>query len=129
MKVENWTTSAAHQLDRLRAELRAGMATAHLPGDWPPFESIDWTWCVGTPQQLCLRPLPTPEMHATSLRYVQALGTPPDLSTLVGVLVKPDLPVEGVHFEVAKRSFSVGRRQVHLEVLGMSVDRWRPRFR
>ncbi|MFI1953186.1 hypothetical protein ACH437_15270 [Streptomyces xinghaiensis] len=129
MKVENWATSAAHQLDRLRAELRAGTATAHLPGDWPPFESIDWTWCVGTPQQLCLRPLPTPEMHSTSLRYVQALETPSDLSALVGVLQKPDLPVEGVHFEVAKRSFSVGRRQVHLDVLGMSVDRWRPRYR
>ena len=129
MKVEEWATSAARQLDRLRTELRAGTAAARLPGGWPPFESIDWTWCVGTPQQLCLRPLPVPKMHSTSLRYVQALGTPPGLDTLLEVLVRPDLPAEGVHFEVAKRSFPVGRRQVHLDALGLSVDRWRPRFR
>ncbi|MFJ8059972.1 hypothetical protein [Streptomyces sp. NPDC096142] len=129
MKVENWVSSAARQLDRLKAELRAGTATARLPGGWPRFESIDWTWCVGTPQQLYLRPLPAPEMHATSLRYVQALGTPPDLGTLVGTLVRPDLPTQGVHYEVARRSFPVGRRQVHLDVLGVTADQWRPRFR
>ncbi|MEW1863067.1 hypothetical protein AB0399_22335 [Streptomyces sp. NPDC088194] len=129
LKVENWVSSAARQLDRLRAELRAGAATAQLPEGWPSFEAIDWTWCVGTPQQLCLRPLPAPEMHATSLRYVQALGPPPDLSTLVGALVRPDLPTQGVHYEVTRRSFPVAHRQVHLDVLGVTVGRWRPRFR
>lgn len=44
-------------------------------------------------------------MHATSLRYVQALGTTPNLSTLVKVLVRPDLPVKDAHFEVIKRFF------------------------
>ncbi|MGW7523057.1 hypothetical protein [Streptomyces sp. NPDC054783] len=129
MKVENWVTSAARQLDRLRGELRSGTARVQLPDGWPAFDSIDWTWCVGTPQQLCLRPLPVPEMHATSLRYVQALGTPPGLDALVDILVKPDLPREGEHFAVSKRSFPVGRRQVHLDTIGVSTDRWRPHFR
>ncbi|WP_413101956.1 hypothetical protein [Streptomyces sp. Inha503] len=129
MKVENWATSAACQLDRLREELRAGTAKALLPSGWPPFESIDWTWCVGTPQQLCLRPLSVRDMHVTSLRYVQALGTPPDLETLSDVLVRPDLPTEGVHFKVSKRSFPVESRQVHLDVLELAPVHWRPRFR
>ncbi|MFH8557281.1 hypothetical protein ACH4FE_27325 [Streptomyces celluloflavus] len=128
MKVESWATSAARQLDRLREELRTGTATALLPSGWPPFESIDWTWCVGTPQQLCLRPLPAQAMHVTSLRYVQALGTPPGLATLSDALVRPDLPTEGVHFKVARRSFPVGSRQVHLDALGLVPGRWRPRF-
>ncbi|MFD5672102.1 hypothetical protein [Streptomyces sp. NPDC127040] len=129
VKVENWVTSAARQLDRLRGELREGEATARLPHGWPAFGAVDWTWCVGTPQQLSPRPLPVPEMHATSLRYVQALGTPPDLDSLVGALVRPDLPTEGVHFDVTKRSFPVGRRRVHLDTLGVSLNTWRPRFR
>ncbi|MER6691348.1 hypothetical protein [Streptomyces minutiscleroticus] len=129
MKVENWVTSAARQLDRLRGELRAGRAAVQLPDGWPAFDSIDWTWCVGTPQQLCLRPLPVPEMCSTSLRYVQALGTPPSLDALTDILVRPDLPLEGKHFKVIRRSFPIGRRQVQLDAIGVSTDLWRPRFR
>ncbi|MET8740763.1 hypothetical protein [Streptomyces sp. NPDC004728] len=128
MKVENWINSAAEQLNRLRGELRASTATAQLPPGWPPFDAIDWTWCVGTPQQLSTRPLPVPDMHATSLRYVQALGTPPDLNALVTALTRPDLPTKGVHFDVMKRSFPVGRRQVHLDALQVRTTCWRPRF-
>jgi hypothetical protein len=130
MKVENWVTSAARQLDRVRGELRAATAAAELPAGWPPFDVIDWIWCVGTPQQLGLRPLPVPDMHATSLRYVQALGTPPDLDALVTALTRPDLPTEGLHYNVVKRSLPVGRCQVHMDALQVSpIVGWRPRFR
>lgn len=128
MKVEYWITSAAQQLDRLREELRAGTATAQMPSEWPAFGSIDWTWCVGTPQQLSTRPLPVPDMHATSLRYVQALGIPPDLDALVTALTRPDLPVDGVHFDVRRRSFPVGRHQVHLDAIQVRTTDWRPRL-
>ncbi|MFJ9157021.1 hypothetical protein ACIRPS_09505 [Streptomyces griseoviridis] len=128
MKIESWISSAAAQLDRLRGELRSGAASARLPRDWPSFDSISWTWCVGTPQQLTTRPLPVPDMHATSLRYVQALGTPPDLGSLVTALRNPDLPARGVHFDVRKRSITVGRHQVHIDALGIRTSSWRPRF-
>ncbi|MGQ4729368.1 hypothetical protein ACUN3E_17095 [Streptomyces sp. Ju416(a)] len=128
MKVENWITSAAQQLDRLREELRAGSATVQMPAEWPAFGSVDWTWCVGTPQQLSTRPLPVPDMHATSLRYLQALGAPPDLDALVTALTRPDLPVDGVHFDVQRRSFPVGRHQVHLDAIQVRTTNWRPRL-
>ncbi|WKU47499.1 hypothetical protein Q3V23_27480 [Streptomyces sp. VNUA116] len=128
-KVENWGASAAQQLDRVRRELRAGTPTAELPAGWPPFDAIDWTWYINTPQQLGLRPLTAPDMHATSLRYVQALGTPPDLDTLVTALTRPDLPTEGLSYKVVKRTFPVGRRQVHMDALQVSPVGWHPRFR
>lgn len=128
-KVETWVTSASHQLDRVRGELRSGEAEARFPRDWPAFESLDWTWCVGTPQQLCLRPVPVPNMFSTSLRYVHALGSPPGLNALVGVLRNPDLPVRGVHFRVGRKSLSLGRHLVHMEVIGIDAStQWRPRF-
>jgi len=77
MKVENWATSAARQLDRLREELRAGTATLLLPSSWPPFESIDWIWCVGTPQQFCLRPLPAQAMQSRPFATYRLWELPP----------------------------------------------------
>ncbi|MED7950719.1 hypothetical protein [Streptomyces sp. BE303] len=129
VKIENWATSAARQLDRLRGELRSNMATVDLPVGWPPFDGIDWTWCVGTPQQLCLRPLPVPDMFSTSLRYLHGLGRPSALPQVVDILRKPVLPSEGVHFQITRKTIRIGPRLVHLDTIGMSPYQWQPRFR
>ncbi|MET8376749.1 hypothetical protein [Streptomyces microflavus] len=129
MKVEDWATSAGRQLDRLRGELSSGVATPELPAGWPAFDRIQWTWCVGTPQQLCLRPLPVPDMSVTSLRYLLALGQPSGLPPVLDILRMPILPTAGVHFWVERRSVPVGSRRVDLDAIGVAPYRWRPRFR
>ncbi|MFG3225172.1 hypothetical protein ACGF07_10365 [Kitasatospora sp. NPDC048194] len=129
VKIENWASSAARQLDRLRGELRSDTATAELPDSWPAFDSIDWTWCVGTPQQLCLGPLPVPNMSAISLRYLLKLGRPSGLPQVLDVLRNPVLPSEGVHFQIVRKTLRVGARLVDLDTIGISPYHWRPRFR
>lgn len=127
--VERCASSAARQLSGLRRALTSGLAVAGLPTGWPTFTDVDWTWCVGTPQQLCLRPLPASSMHTTSLRYMHNLGKPTRLADVVDILRVPDLPREGVHFRCARVRFPVGPQLVSVDAIEITVPTWCPRLR
>lgn len=127
IKIEDWVSSAAAQVNRLRAELASGAAAVEMPRGWPAFSEISWTWAVGTPQQLCLRPLPFDEIYATSFRYLVGHGAPRSLDDVIDTLTSPDLPVEGVHFKIATVDFMLGRQKVVLDAIGLATGGWMPR--
>jgi hypothetical protein len=128
-KVERRVASAARQLAGLRQALTSGVAVAEMPAEWPSFDEVEWTWCAGTPQQLSLRPLPVPGVHATSLRYLTSRGEPPDLASVIDILRKPDLPRAGLHFRQGRVSFRVGRQTVSMDTIEITTPTWRPRLR
>lgn len=125
IKTEKLVESAVLQADRLRSQLASAEAVARLPHGWPEFHEIDWTWAVGTPQQLCVRPLPVPDIRATSLRYVLAHGLPNTLADLIDLIVSPDLPVRDLHFRIENLDLRLGRDRVIQEAIAIS-DRWQP---
>jgi hypothetical protein len=127
IKIEDWVSSAAAQVNRLRAELTSGTAAVEMPRGWPAFSEITWTWAVATPQQLCLRPLPFEEIYATSFRYMASHGAPRSLDEVIDTLTSPDLPVEGLHFEIDTRDFMLGRQKVVLDAIGLARSGWMPR--
>ncbi|WP_047893294.1 hypothetical protein [Micromonospora sp. RV43] len=113
-KIEDWVSSAATQVNRLRTELTSGSAVVEMPKGWPAFPEISWTWAVATPQQLCLRPLPFDEIYATSFRYMASHGKPRSLNDVIDTLTCPDLPVDGVDFKIDTIDFLLGRQKVVL---------------
>ncbi|MFF4891933.1 hypothetical protein [Micromonospora chersina] len=123
-KIEDWVSSAAKQVNRLRTELDSGDATVDLPKGWPAFSDVEWTWAVATPQQLCLRPPPFPEIYSTSFRYVAGHGEPHALAEVIATLKAPDLPVEGVHFTVEPLVIHLGGQRVHLDAIGLVEGSW-----
>lgn len=126
MKIEDWVKSAAIQADRLRGELMSGAAVVEMPKGWPAFDEISWTWAVGTPQQLCLRPLSVAGVYATSFRYLAAHGQARSLDDVVEAVTAPDLPVEGRHFEVDTLDFMLGRWKVIQDAIVLKEATWRP---
>ncbi|GGR06553.1 hypothetical protein [Streptomyces aurantiogriseus] len=127
-KVENWVTSAADQLGRVRGELESGTAVAELPDGWPQLSEIEMTWGVGTPQQLCLRPVSVQGIYPTSLRYLIEAGDPPSLRSVVEMLKRPDLPKRGLHFSEETFTLRVGHHTVVVDTIGIRQFGWRPRF-
>ncbi|MEU5903784.1 hypothetical protein ABZ780_05355 [Micromonospora sp. NPDC047467] len=126
-KIEDWMSAAASQLNRLRAELMSGVAVVDMPKGWPDFSEITWTWAVATPQQLCLRPLQFNEIYGTSFRYMACHGEPRSLDDVVNALVSPDLPVQGVDFQIDAVDFLLGRQRVVLDAIGLAREGWMPR--
>jgi hypothetical protein len=126
-KTEDWVSSAAVQVQRLRGELMADDVKAEFPSGWPMFDDIDWTWAVGTPQQLTIRPAPVDDLHVTSLRYVMSAGIPNHIPQLVALLKDPDLPTEGKHFRIAKAAAPIdGRSMAYVDAIALMVNEWRP---
>lgn len=126
LKVEDWMCSAAAQVNRLRAELASGTATVEMPRGWPTFSEITWTWAVATPQQLCLRPPPFDEIYPTSFRYMASHGHPRSLNDIINTLISPDLPVEGIHFQIDTVDFTFGRQRVILDAIRLATSGWMP---
>jgi hypothetical protein len=127
VKVEEWAEKAARQIARVRAGLASGETTAKLPARWPDLSDFTWTWAVGIPRQLCLRPLPEPDIEVTSLRYLLALGEPTNLEAIANALAKPDLPIAGEHFTVDRLTLPLQRGTIHLDVLIMDPAKpWIP---
>ncbi|MFI1563847.1 hypothetical protein ACH4ZX_12440 [Streptomyces sp. NPDC020490] len=127
-KVETLVTSAADQLGRVRDELQSGTAVATLPAGWPQLSELDMTWGVGTPQQLCLRPVSVQGICATSLRYLLEAGDPPSLRSVVELLKHPDLPTRNLHFYEEAFSLRLGHREIIVDRIGLRQFGWRPRF-
>ncbi|WP_428814847.1 hypothetical protein SALCHL_002804 [Streptomyces albus subsp. chlorinus] len=127
-KVESWVTSAADQLGRVRGELESGTAVAELPGGWPQLSEIEMTWGVGTPQQLCLRPISVQGIYPTSLRYLIESGDPPSLRSVVEMLKRPDLPKRGLHYSEEAFTLRMGHYAVVVDRVGLRQFGWRPRF-
>jgi hypothetical protein len=126
-KVEDWMSSAATQVSRIRQELTSGAAVVEMPMGWPDFSDVTWTWAVATPQQLCLRPLPFGDIYATSLRYMAGHGRPGSLDDILDTLTSPDLPVEGVHFQIDTVDLMLGRQKVVVDAIGLAMSGWKPR--
>ncbi|WP_143466567.1 hypothetical protein [Lentzea kentuckyensis] len=127
VKVEEWAEKAALQIARVRAGLASGETTAKLPARWPDLSDFTWTWAVGIPRQLCLRPLPEPDIEVTSLRYLLALGEPTNLEAIANALAKRDLPIAGEHFTVDRLTLPLQRGTIHLDVLIMDPAKpWIP---
>ncbi|MBB4738522.1 hypothetical protein BJY16_001981 [Actinoplanes octamycinicus] len=126
-KTEDWVNSAALQVDRLRKELQSGTAAVQMPPGWPAFDDIDWTWAVGTPQQLCLRPSPIPNVYSTSFRYLSAHGHPEGIMDVIDTITSPDLPAEGLHFQIDTIDYEIGRWRVIQDAILLKEDGWAPR--
>lgn len=127
LKIEDWVSSAVTQVSRLRAELDSGSAVVETPQGWPAFAEIDWTWAVATPQQLCLRPIPFDDIHATSFRYMAALGQPRSIDDVIDTLISPPLPVEGVHYQIDTLNLEFDGQKVVLDAIALFPSGWAPR--
>jgi hypothetical protein len=125
LKTDSNILDACRQLGKNRRMLRDG-ATVKMPSGWPPFSNVEWTWAVGTPQQLYTGPLPEPEMFATSLRYVKSLGSPGTIEALINVLRKPDVPRLGQHYTVEKATIQLGRYVIHWDTIHARDVPWKP---
>jgi hypothetical protein len=99
-----------------------------MPPGWPAFSDAEWTWGVGTPQQLYTGLLPEPEMFATSFRYVKSLGNPGTIEALINVLRKPDVPRLGQRYTVDKTTMKLGRHAIHCDSIHALDVTWRPRL-
>lgn len=127
MKIEDWTTKASVQLAQVRRKLSCRSATAKTPKNWPDISDFAWTWAVGIPRQLSMRPLPEPDVHTTSLRYLMAMQTPTSLVDVVHALRHPDLPIEGKHFNIERLTISLDRAEIHVDALEIdSTAPWIP---
>lgn len=94
-KTEKQMAAGCQQLAKRRHQIAENLAYARFPPNWPDLTGFTWTWAVGLPQQLCLRPPPEPGIHATSLRFALGLGAPPNLAAVVRTLRDPVLPESG----------------------------------
>lgn len=126
LKTDSNIMDACRQLGKNRRMLRDEEAMVKMPPGWPAFNDVQWTWAVGTPQQLYTGPLPEPEMFATSFRYVKSLGTPGTIETLINALRKPDLPRLGEHYTIGKVTMHLGRYVIHYDTIHALDKPWRP---
>jgi hypothetical protein len=126
-KIDRNVLDGCRQLARDRRLLRDGEATVKMPPGWPAFDDVEWTWAVGTPQQLYTGPLPVPDMHATSLRYVKSLGSLGSLEALASALRDPDVPRLGQHYTVERHTIDVGRHLIHWDAIHVLDSPWRPK--
>jgi hypothetical protein len=126
MKTDSNITDASRQLGKYRSMLRTREATIRMPDGWPAFDDVEWTWAVGTPQQLYTGPLPEPEMFVTSLRYLKSLGNLEGIDTLIAALRTPDLPRLGEHYTVEKATMQLGRYEIYWDTIHALDMMWRP---
>jgi hypothetical protein len=127
-RIDRTITSAAAQCARLRHELETGLAEVEMPESWPRFEDIEWTWCAGTAQQLTTVPMPVDDVHATSLRYLLALGTPTDLESLSKVLRDPSLPRYGRDFIKVRERNDIEGYSLDVEAIVLLKRAWAPTY-
>ncbi len=129
MKVVEVIEKGARQLDRLRSFLATGEAVYDFPPGWPRLEDIEWTWGVGTPQQLYAAKLPVPDIHVTSLRYITQLPKPATLSQLISAITRPSWPQKDLHFEIRPMRTQIGRIWIEQETIACGrLLRWSPRY-
>lgn len=121
-KAEDQLAYGASQLAKRRRQLKDGTATARIPRHWPDLRGLVWTWAVGLPQQLCLRPSREQEIHFTSLNYLLSLGTPPDLVSVARVLRDPPLPVRDVHFSIKPITIDLERAAIRVDSLAVDPE-------
>jgi len=126
LKTDSNIMDACRQLGKNRRLLRDKEATVKMPPGWPAFSDVQWTWAVGTPQQLYTGPLPEPEMFATSFRYAKSLGTLRTIETLINALRRPDLPRLGEHYTIEKMTMDLGRYVIHYDTIHALDKPWRP---
>jgi hypothetical protein len=117
LKIEDWTTKASVQLAQVRRKLNSRTATARTPKQWPDISDFRWTWAVGIPRQLSMRPLSESDVHVTSLRYLTAMQVPASLADVASILRTPDLPVVSKHFTVERRTVSLDQVDIHIDTL------------
>jgi hypothetical protein len=46
---------------------------------------------------------------------------------VIDTLISPDLPVEGIHYQIHTIDFVLGRQKVILDAVGLVPDAWKPR--
>jgi hypothetical protein len=126
-KTDDIILAGSRQLAKRRREVRDEDGTVKLPPGWPALSDVEWTWGVGTPQQLYTGPLPEPEMYATSLRYMQSLGSPESIETVISALCEPDVPRLGEHYTVKKTTMQLGWEVIHFDSIHVLDTTWRPR--
>jgi hypothetical protein len=126
MKTDDNILDACRQLGKNRRMLKAGEATVKMPPGWPAFSEVEWTWAVGTPQQLYSGALPEPEMFVTSFRYLKSLGNPGTIEALITALRQPDLPRLGEHYTVEKMTMRLGRYEVYYDTIHVHDTTWAP---
>jgi hypothetical protein len=117
---------ACRQLGKNRRMLRTREATIRMPDGWPSFGDVEWTWAVGTPQQLHTGPLPEPGMFVTSLRYLKSLGKLGGIDALIAALRTPNLPRLGEHYTVEKATMQLGRYEIYWDTIHALDVMWRP---
>jgi hypothetical protein len=127
LKIDNNILDASRQLGKNRRVLLDGEATVKMPPGWPAFGDVEWTWGVGTPQQLYTGPLPESEMFTTSFRYVKSLGNPGTIEALINAVRNPDVPRLGQHYTVKKTTMHLGRYVIRWDTIDASDLPWRPR--
>jgi hypothetical protein len=127
-KINTIILKGCNQLAKYRHRLRSEEVTVNFPPRWPFFHEIEWTWVVGTPQQLYTAPLPEPEMFVTSFRYVKSLGSPASLEALINVLRNPDVPRLGQHYTVRRETIQLGRYVIDSDTIHALDMEWRPHW-
>ncbi|MFI8216263.1 hypothetical protein [Streptomyces sp. NPDC085932] len=126
-KTDQTIVLASAQLGKVRSSLVAGDVQAKLPPDWPAFDEIDWAWGVGMPQQLTPRPMPEPDMFATSFRYVSNLSPVNSLTELITMLKNPIVPELNRHYQIRSVTIPLqGRYSVRVERLECQEIDWSP---
>lgn len=129
LKTDDAIVAAARQLGQVRRLIATEEADVELPRGWPAFREVDWTWCVGTPQQLTTRPLPEPGITATSMRYLASLDVAGRLTDVIELLNTPDWPKVGDHYVVRKTTLELDRHRLHVDSIHMRDVDWLPRLR
>lgn len=119
--------AGSRQLAKRRRELRDGEGMVKLPPGWPALSDVEWTWGVGTPQQLYTGPLAEPEIFATSFRYMRSLGSPESIETVISALCEPDVPQLGQHYTVNKTTMQLGWDVIHFDSIHVRDTTWIPR--
>ena len=121
-KSEDILAAGIRQLAKRRRQLEDGIAMARFPRHWLDLRGFTWTWAVGLPQQLCLRPSPEPDIRGTSLRYLLSLGTPPDLATVARVMRDPPMPVRDTHFSIKAITIELDRAEIRVDALAVHPE-------
>jgi transcriptional regulator with XRE-family HTH domain len=119
--------AGSRQLAKRRRELRDGDGMVKLPPGWPGLSDVEWTWGVGTPQQLYTGPLAEPEIFSTSFRYMRSLDSPETIETVISALREPDVPQLGQHYTVNKATMQLGWDVIHFDSIHVLDTTWRPR--
>jgi hypothetical protein len=79
------------------------------------------------PQQLTPRPMPEPDMFATSFRYVSQLGPINSLTELITLLKNPIVPELNRHYQIRNVTIPLqGRYSVRVERLECQETDWSP---